>query len=75
MSALYDGIVEESHHDGGATYRMTLRHRVNGKDYKASKDWRHNHSKDYGTRPALHHRDSMKWSLARTIDKAAEASS
>jgi hypothetical protein len=72
MSALYDGRIEERHLDGGATYQLTLHYRADGKDYSARRTWRHNHASEYGTRPALHSRDSMKWACAFDIDKQVE---
>lgn len=72
MSALYDGRIEERHLDGGATFQMTLHYRVDGKDYSATRTWRHNHAREFGTRPPLHSRDSMKWSCAHDIDEAVK---
>ena len=72
MSALYDGRVEEQHLDGGATYQLTLHHRADGKDYKATRTGRHNHRSEFGTRPPLHSRDAMKWACAFDIDKQVE---
>jgi hypothetical protein len=72
MSALYDGRIEERHLDGGATYQLTVHHRVDGKDYSATRTWRHNYAREFGTRPALHNRDSMRWACANDIDEAVK---
>ena len=68
--ALYDGVVSERYLDGGWTYQMTLRHRVDGKDYEATRTWRHNRHSELNTSPPLHSRDAMKWSCAQDIDVA-----
>lgn len=68
MSALYDGRIEHKHELDGRVYQLVLKHRANGKDYTATRTWHHSRVRDYGTLPALHHRDSMKWSAAQDID-------
>jgi hypothetical protein len=73
VSALYDGTVKERHLDGGATYQMTLHHRVDGKDYEATRTWRHNRTSEFNTRPPLHSRDSMRWACAFDIDREVAA--